>query len=479
MLPRDALRAAVASALAEPGRTIRQVEADEARGRARDGDAAQGAHRDRPVWHTKREMDAKVARLLHLDPSVCGPRRRSNELQTAVAGEIARLRRSGALADWNSARRFNTFRAAAGGAAAGSPPRGLSMSIDERPDTVAAAAAAPASGGSMWDDLVAILRRGRRDNTYKFALARALIELCSEGRRRGGGSASAAMTIPYRDLAGRFLRYYWHQEYRFRMRQDFHTRRPPRVIAALREVWGEGAQPGDFGTLDAGDVRRAEGLILHGVFGHARRKTSLVVPRFQNFRSGAGAVERRTFYDYDDDAQEISMRPGAPAFFRDNRVMAESLVVLEWTKYLERVNRGLPSLVAKVEDAGSRARDPAALLRYRRAWSRRTDHCFYCGCRLERGLVHVDHFIPWSYIFDDNEWNLVLACGACNMKKGSSLPQAEFRDGLVRRNRRYEPAAAGLRQSLRLLDRGSGWEREIENHYDMCLEYGFGTVAMP
>ena len=479
MLPRGALRAAVRLALEGPGRTIRQVESDEARGRARDGDAAQEAHRDRPVWHTKREIDAEVARLLRLDPSMCGPRRRSNELQTAVAAEVARLRRSGALADWNSARRFNTFRPAApaaGGAAAlqPPPPRDLAMSIDERPG-----AAAPSSGGSMWDDLVAILRRGPRDNTYKFALARALIELCSEGRRRGGGSAGAAMTIPYRDLAGRFLRYYWHQEYRFRMRQDFHTRRPPRVIAALREVWGEGAHPGDFGSLDEGDRRRAEDMILRGVFGHARRKTSLVVPRFQNFRSGAGAVERRTFYDYDDDAQEIEMRTGAPAFFRDNRVMAESLVVLEWTKYLERVNRGLPSLVAKVEDAGARARDPAALLRYRRAWSRHTTGCFYCGCRLERGLVHVDHFIPWSYIFDDNEWNLVLACSACNMKKGSSLPQAEFRDGLVRRNRRYEPAAAGLRQSLRLLDRGSGWEREIENHYDMCLEYGFGTVAMP
>lgn len=262
MLPREALRDAVASALAETGRTIRQVEADEARGRARDGDAAQGAHRDRPVWHTKREIDAKVARLLRLDPSVCGPRRRSNELQTAVAGEIARLRRSGALADWNSARRFNTFRAAAGSPPP--PPRGLSMSIDERPD-----AAARAPGGSMWDDLVAILRRGRRDNTYKFALARALIELCSEGRRRGEGAAAAgaAMTIPYGDLAEKFVRYYWHQEYRFRMRQDFHTRRPPRVIAALREVWGEGAHPGDFGSLDAGDVRRAEGLVLRGVFG--------------------------------------------------------------------------------------------------------------------------------------------------------------------------------------------------------------------
>ena len=474
MLPRRALRAAVWSALAGPGRTVRQVEADEASGRAREGDAAQEAHRGRPVWHTKREIDEEVVRLLRLDPSLCGPRRRSNELQTAVASEIARLRRSGAIADWNSARRFNTYRLAAAVGGDAPPPRlgtgpgGLAMTSDERPPAAARA------GGSMWDSLVAILRHGPFDNTYKFALARALIDLCGEGRGRRGG----ALAIPYRDLAEKFLRYYWHQEYRFHMRQDFHTRRTPRVISALREVWGTGAQPGDFASLDEGDKDRARRLIQRDVFGHARTKTSFVVPRFQNVKSGAGVVEARTFYDYDDDAQEIVMRPGAPEFFRDNRVMAESLVTLEWTRYLERANRGLPSLVAKVERIDAPARGPAPLLWYRRAWIGRTCHCFYCRNRLERDLVHVDHFIPWSYIFDDSEWNLVLACRDCNLKKGASLPQIKFRNDLVRRNRKYEDMG-GLRQSLRMLDRGAGWEREIEGHYDMCLEYGFGTVAMP
>lgn len=489
MLPRRALRAAVARALAGPGRTIRQVEADEARGREREGDAAQEAHRGRPVWHTKREIDSAVAGILRLDPSVCAPDRKSSELQTAVAVEIIRLRKSGGLADWNASRRFNTYRLAGGGggggagaaaaAAAAAAGADLTMTSGERPGAAAAAAAAP---GSMWGDLVAILRHGSRDNTYKFALARALIELCSEARGAGppgGGGGGGGRTIPYRLLAGKFLRYYWHQEYRFRMRQDFHTARTPRVISALRAVWGEGAHPGDFGSLAQGDIDDAERRILRGVFGHARRKTSLVVPRFQNIKSGGAAVERRTFYDYDDDAQEIVLRPGAFEFFRDNRVMAESMVTLEWAKYLERANGGLPSLVAKVEHLGEHRRSPQIMLRYRRAWSRRTCHCFYCRGRLDASSVHVDHFIPWSYIFDDSEWNLVLACGACNMKKSSSLPQAEFCEALVRRNRAYEPAVGGLRQSLRLLDRGSGWEREIENHYGTCLEYGFGTVAMP
>lgn len=36
--------------------------------------------------------------------------------------------------------------------------------------------------------------------------------------------------------------------------------------------------------------------------------------------------------------------------------------------------------------------------------------CFYCGRKLSPKRIDVDHFIPWSFIKDDNLWNLVLAC---------------------------------------------------------------------
>ena len=475
MLPREALRAAVWSALAGPGRTMRQVEADETGGRARDGDEEQEAHSDKAVWHTKKEIDKKVVGMLRLDPDMCGPRRKSNELQTAVATEVARLRKLGRLVDWNAARRFNTYRPADDAAAAADAPAlpevgdSLAMTTDERrPDS-------PAGSGSMWGDWVAMLQRGSHDNTYKFALARALVELCGDGRYRDDDRP----VVPYRDLAEKFLHYYWHQVYTFHMRQDFHTKKTPRVISAMRKVWGDGPQPGDFSQLAKADKDRAVRLIMRGIFGHARLKTSFVVPRFQNVKSGAGAVETRTFYDYDDDRQEIAMRPGAARFLRDNHVMAKGMVTLEWTKYLEKANSGLPSLVAKVERISAPERDHTLLHRYRRAWIGRTCHCFYCTHRLERDLVHVDHFIPWSYMFDNSEWNLVLACADCNLKKSSSLPQAEFRDDLVRHNRKYASTVGSLQKSLVLLDRGSGWEREIKGHYDMCLEYGFGTVKMP
>jgi 5-methylcytosine-specific restriction endonuclease McrA len=33
----------------------------------------------------------------------------------------------------------------------------------------------------------------------------------------------------------------------------------------------------------------------------------------------------------------------------------------------------------------------------------------------------VDHVLPWSFVLEDRTWNLVLACRACNNKKGDQL----------------------------------------------------------
>ena len=46
----------------------------------------------------------------------------------------------------------------------------------------------------------------------------------------------------------------------------------------------------------------------------------------------------------------------------------------------------------------------------------------------------MDHFIPWSFIKDDNLWNLVLSCSQCNLKKSNRLTPDLFVDQLIQRN---------------------------------------------
>ena len=46
----------------------------------------------------------------------------------------------------------------------------------------------------------------------------------------------------------------------------------------------------------------------------------------------------------------------------------------------------------------------------------------------------MDHFIPWSFIKDDQLWNFVLACPKCNESKKDKLPDEMFLERIIRRN---------------------------------------------
>ena len=46
----------------------------------------------------------------------------------------------------------------------------------------------------------------------------------------------------------------------------------------------------------------------------------------------------------------------------------------------------------------------------------------------------VDHFIPWSFIKDDQIWNFVLACPECNNKKRDKLAKVFYLNKISERN---------------------------------------------
>ena len=65
------------------------------------------------------------------------------------------------------------------------------------------------------------------------------------------------------------------------------------------------------------------------------------------------------------------------------------------------------------------------------------DTCFYCGKKLQTG-IHVDHFIPWSFVKDDKIWNFVLSCPACNLKKNNKIPSPDYIVKIEERNKRIQ-----------------------------------------
>ena len=312
-----------------------------------------------------------------------------------------------------------------------------------------------------------IVSKASKDNTYKFVLGKTLLDYCKINRPDG-----TAHKIPYDYLAGEFLKHYWHQRYEFKMKQHFHTHNNgPKAIQILEEVFGKD-QSCRFDELDPTQVKRAKDKIRKTVFASARSYRGNVVHRFQRIGRDDSLEQRTDFYDYDDDKEEITLVPDAHVFLRRNYVLLELVLVTEWASYLERANFGLPRIHTKL----SRMDMDPDLATYKRALliAEKSHFCFYCQRRLERKLVNVNHFIPWSYIFDTHAWNLVVACRKCNTAKKNLLASEKFVDALIERNSKYADTMEIMHTSLLQLSPSRKWEQMIRGHYKLCDGYGFG-----
>lgn len=417
------------------------------------GDPRQRGHAGLAVWHAKGGIDDQVAKTLRLPPSLWGPRMVTNNLPIHTRRALAKLAKQGTVAVWNP-NKASLFRLAD----FGRQPAPADLPVPSAPIR------ADLDMGALF---MTIVSKSSKDNTYKFVLGKILLDYC-----KNNSPESVERSIPYDYLAGEFLKYYWHQRYRFKMRQHTHHNNGPVATQILENVFGEDP-PLRFGDLDQGELKRARQMILERVFASARSYRGNVVHRFQRIGRGDSMEQKNDIYDYDDVRKTITLKPDAHAFLRQNYDWLERALVAEWASYLERANPGLPLIAAKLSSIDSdpkpTGKSKAALLR-----TMKSPYCFYCENGLDANHACMNHFLPWRYLFDDHAWNLVIACNVCDGVKKDSLAPSKFTDLLVERNAQYVESMDAMRKSLLQLSPSGEWESAIRGHYQMCAGYGFG-----
>lgn len=138
-------------------------------------------------------------------------------------------------------------------------------------------------------------------------------------------------------------------------------------------------------------------------------------------------------YSFSKKAEQIRLNPQMYEFICRHKVAIEKLNYYEWAKFLERVNEtaAVDHLLSKIDESAKRNN----LSYYRNILFQEFENkCFYCGKPLTLKNVEVDHFIPWSFIKDDNLWNFVLSCSECNNNKRDKLAQDRYLERLAERN---------------------------------------------
>lgn len=294
---------------------------------------------------------------------------------------------------------------------------------------------------------MAIIKKSGKNNTYKFAMARFLLEYSKSEYSK---SDPISYKVDYKELAECFLKYYWSHVCKSKLRQG-PKNQVPKIVDIIKKKFGDDVYPFDFECLKNSEPDKFEDCtrdIMKKCFDN-------VVPRFQWIEGRKQLV----FYkykakEYHDSARneklcldtKMQINEAAVEFFSKNFEQLYNSVILEWVKFLESKNFGAPNLTKKVEAEVKGKRDQRKFLEILRPF---VDRCFYCDEELKFDeKTHVDHVIPYDYVGDTELWNAVLACQKCNCAKLDRLPPKKFVDDLLAQNQKCYSEIKGLRESI-------------------------------
>lgn len=121
--------------------------------------------------------------------------------------------------------------------------------------------------------------------------------------------------------------------------------------------------------------------------------------------------------------REIRFHPAWVEMIRDNTVSILGWIQYEKVKWLQMNNPEVPSLVYKLAPLDEKMRK---LGNVRRLWDGvlelRSFKDVFTDDPIVKKKYDVDHFIPWSFVMNDELWNLMPMASALNSSKSNHLP---------------------------------------------------------
>ena len=337
------------------------------------------------------------------------------------------------------------------------------------------------------DRFITIISEGRMNNTYKFAMARFLLDLCCDpcmmlrmyGRPGDGGAPGTTDTadgikVRYAEIARYFFAYYWPLACNAGLRQG-PAKQPPLVMTAIEGAFGKKR----YGQSVCQIIREYPERVEQCIKKIAGAMPKQVVYRFQK----VCGREICMFYQYAAEKgdgsgnRKVDLKGGilvnrsAARFLRENYGPLSRAVALEWLRFTDLRNPGAPDLAGRFLAAYDGCESVCGFLPGLEAAGRL---CFYCGAQARPDeRMCIDHFLPADYVGGAKAWNLVLACQGCGREKVRMLPPPEYVDALARRNAKRREGKAPVAP----LGRMGGHEQGLARHYEIAIRRGYPVAG--
>lgn len=270
------------------------------------------------------------------------------------------------------------------------------------------------SDDELWSALCGTFSsRARHDTSYKYAFMKAILDNLY--------NIDDAYVLTFDQLFSKFAEIYWNLilKYNIKQKSGSKTSYIEQILlnAKLKYKLTEDIPFEALQTEDKEDIcykvkQKCKNNVVGALYGDTQQ----------------------LFYSFNIAEQRVTLNPLMYEFLCKHKVFVEKVNYFEWARYLERINdeQSTMHLLSKLDESDKRNNlSPYRKLLYNEFECHK---CFYCGRSLNAEKVHVDHFVPWSFIKDDKLWNFVLACPECNLHKKDKLPVMPYLESIEERN---------------------------------------------
>ena len=276
-----------------------------------------------------------------------------------------------------------------------------------------------------------IIDEMENENTYKLAWGRSIIELCHNIE-----SEEKSITLEFNQISEYFLKYYWNQTYFFKFYQG-PAKSKPRIqqiteqMIEYYQVQSESTMPiwFDYAKPYFLKDQKRYNKYLNSISSTLRENVSW---RFSKIDS-----DQIHLYDLDLKRRTVKLSYEQYKIVKDHAFILSQLLNYRWAQLLEKFNQ-CPRIALKVKGLSEEQLRRKSLAEFRKVLLNQFPdgivRDFYSGEIIDPKDISVDHVIPWSYMYSDDIWNLVITSKSRNSSKSNNKTTLEIIDKLKARN---------------------------------------------
>ncbi|MCU0104600.1 hypothetical protein N7603_02905 [Acholeplasma vituli] len=299
-----------------------------------------------------------------------------------------------------------------------------------------------------------ILNGMSNDNTYKLAWGRAIIEAIVFNE---GSIIDDHYRIHFDRISMHILKYYWNQSFFFNLKQSARQSNPPVVVQLTDTLI-------DYYKSKVSNIPvwfdKVKSTINNEILQNKVHQISTVLTQNVSWRFLKIEDETVEIYVLNNKERYIELSLEDVESIKSYHEILIQLFNYKWAQLLEKYNIQ-PRIVSKIKGSSDNQLKRNNLSKYKDILLllyKDEIKDFYTDETLNFEDISIDHFIPWSYMYSDDLWNLVITSKSRNSSKSNRPPTKEYIQKLEERNRKLLEVIQDSNHKAELME-------SLEHHY--------------